>query len=74
MEGHLLSKGLNVAEASISSSLQRLCPDGYQLRRTNTNCTNPARYSANYFGHKLHVDQNEKLAVSGVTRVLAPGG
>ena len=41
MKGHL-SKGLNVAEARISSSLQRVCRDGYQSRRTNTDRTNPA--------------------------------
>ena len=75
MKGHLLSKGLNVSEARISSSLQRVCPDGYQSRRTNTiNRTNPIRYSANYYGHKLHVDQNEKLATYGVTHVLARDG
>ena len=75
MKGHLLSKGLNVSEARISSSLQRVCPDGYQSRRTNTiNPTNPVRYSANYYGHKLLVDQNEKLATYSVTHVLARDG
>ena len=37
-------------------------------------CTNPIRYAANYFGHKLHIDQNEKLAGFGVTHVLARDG
>ena len=75
MKGHLLSEGLNVAEARISSCLQRVCPDDYQSRITNTiNRTNPVRYSANYFGHKLHIDQNEKLALCGVTHVFACDG
>lgn len=75
MKGHLLSKGLNVSEARISCSLQRVCPDGHHASRTNTvSRTNPVRYSANYFGHKIHVDQNEKLVFYGVTHVLARDG
>ena len=30
---------------------------------------NPKVYKADYFGHKLHVDQNEKLVMYGVTHV-----
>ena len=75
MKGHLMSKGYSIAEARISVSLQRVCPDGYQSRRTNTvHRTNPIRYAANYYGHKLHIDQNEKLAGFGVTHVLARDG
>ncbi len=36
--------------------------------------SNPRIYIANYFGHKLHVDQNEKLVHYGVTYVLARDG
>ena len=32
---------------------------------------NPTPYYAEEFGHKLHMDQNEKLAIFGVTYVLA---
>ncbi|XP_052249306.1 uncharacterized protein LOC127857051 [Dreissena polymorpha] len=35
---------------------------------------NPIPYYAEYFGHKLHMDQNEKLAMFGVTHVLAIDG
>ena len=28
-------------------------------------------YNAAYYGHKLHMDQNEKLAMFGVTHVVA---
>jgi len=35
---------------------------------------NPIPYYAQYFGHKLHLDQNEKLAMFGVTHVLAIDG
>ena len=35
---------------------------------------NPIPYYAEYFGHKLHMDQNEKLVMFGVTHVLAIDG
>ena len=35
---------------------------------------NPVVYRANYFGEKLHFDQNEKLVMYGVTHVLAVDG
>jgi len=35
---------------------------------------NPVPYRANYFGEKLHFDQNEKLVTYGVTHVLAVDG
>ena len=38
------------------------------------NRLNPIRYSANYFGHKLHIDQNEKLVSFGVTHIVARDG
>ena len=36
--------------------------------------TNPRLYTPLYFGHKLHIDQNEKLVHYGVTYVLARDG
>ena len=35
---------------------------------------NPVPYSAEYFGHKVHIDQNEKLVMYGVTHVCARDG
>ena len=35
---------------------------------------NPIPYHAEYFGHKLHMDQNEKLNMFGATHVLAVDG
>ena len=35
---------------------------------------NPIPYHVEYFGHKLHMNQNEKLAMFGVTHVLAIDG
>ena len=48
----------------------------YQVQR-NTNIarkTNPYPYHAVYFGHKLHMDQNEILAMYGLTEVSACDG
>ena len=35
---------------------------------------NSVPYNAAYFGHKLHLDQNEKLVMFGVTHVIAVDG
>lgn len=75
MKGHLAVRGFRVSEALVDASLKRVCPDGHEARRSNTiNRLNPIRYQANYFGHKLHVDQNEKLITYGVTHVVARDG
>ena len=75
MKGHLEAKGMKISESRIGQSLQRVCPSGHTARRTNSvNRLNPVRYSANYFGHKLHIDQNEKLVSFGVTHVVARDG
>ena len=75
MKGHLAAKGMKISESRIGASLQRVCPSGHHARRTNSvNRLNPIRYSANYFGHKLHIDQNEKLINFGVTHIVARDG
>lgn len=35
---------------------------------------NPVPYHADYMGHKLHMDQNEKLGMFGATHVVAVDG
>ena len=75
IKGHLDATGFRVSESRISESLKRICPDGHEARRSNTiNRVNPTRYQAKYFGHKLHVDQNEKLVEYCVTHVIARDG
>ena len=75
MKGHLSANGLNVAQYRVGESLKRVHPTGNEARRTNTvQRTNPVHYSANYFGHKLHIDQNEKLVMYGVTHIVARDG
>ena len=46
-----------------------------QARRNSTaRLENPKTYRADYFGHKLHCDQNEKLVMFGVTHCCAIDG
>lgn len=76
MTGYLRNRhGLKVGEKKIGKSLSRVAPGNHQSRRTDTaRATNPIPYRADYFGHKLHVDQNEKLVMYGVTHVVAIDG
>ena len=74
MKGYLDSKnnGTFAAEGRVGKSLIRVCPFYHQQRRQGTERqTNPVPYVAEYYGHKLHLDQNEKLAHVGVTHVCA---
>ena len=75
MKGYLDSKGIFVSEPKIAKSLERVAPDSFQSRRHNIiDRTNPHPYAANYFGHKIHLDQNEKLVMFGTTHIIAVDG
>ena len=75
MCGLLAAEGVRVSEQRVGQSLRRVAPGNHQTR-----CSNSARrlipvpYHANYFGHKLHIDQNEKLAMYGCTHICASDG
>ena len=44
----------------------------HQAHRTATaKKLNPVPYRVDYFGHKVHIDQNEKLVMYGVTHICA---
>ncbi|XP_065894563.1 uncharacterized protein [Dysidea avara] len=75
MTGLLSSHGVQVSQNRVGDSLGRVNP-GYQSARNTATShqTNPVPYHADYFGHKLHVDQNEKLVMYGVTHVTAVDG
>ena len=46
-----------------------------QARNNNTaRMLNPIPYRADHFGHKLHLDQNEKLVMYGGTHMIAVDG
>ena len=75
MTGLLASQGLRVSQAWVGEALKQANPLYHYKRNTSTaKLMNPVRYSADYFGHKVHVDQNEKLAMYGVTHVCARDG
>ena len=75
MTGLLSSQGLHISERRVGESLGRVNPTYHQARQTATaRQMNPVPYRADYFGHKLHIDQNEKLVMYGVTHVCAIDG
>ena len=54
------------------SAMVSVSPAYVERRHTTTyHQINPTPYYAEYYGHKLHIDQNEKLARFGVTHVAA---
>lgn len=56
-------------------ALQQVNPSHQQARATRANRRlNPIPYHASYFGQKLHIDQNEKLVMFGVTHICAIDG
>ncbi|XP_068683153.1 uncharacterized protein [Montipora foliosa] len=74
-KGFLSCNGIEVAEKRIASSLARVNPANHCQRQDRTEqLTNPIPYAAEYFGHKLHIDQNEKLVMYGVVHVCAIDG
>ena len=56
-------------------SLNNTTPSYVQQRHAHSyRQLNPTPYYAEYFGHKMHMDQNEKLTRFGVTHVAASDG
>ena len=75
MTGHLRSQGLKFGERQIGDALRRINAPANARRRQNAGRSfNPRTYNADYFGHKIHFDQNEKLVMYGVTHVAAIDG
>lgn len=75
MTGFLASQGFRVAQNRVGLALQRVHPYHQSCRRNTVNRqVNPIPYTAAYFGEKLHIDQNEKLIMYGVTHVCAIDG
>ena len=63
MTGFIKQKyGISIRQNKIGKALPRVAPHYHQRRKSNTaRMTNPIPYRANYFGYKLHLDQNEKI-------------
>jgi len=75
MTGLLASQGCHVAQSRVGDSLSRVSP-GYYAQRANQaeRPRNPVPYTSRYFGEKVHIDQNEKLILFGVTHICAVDG
>ena len=73
LTGLLASEGIRIAEKRVGLSMQTLAPHQHKARLLNV-ALNPHPYTANYFRHKLHVDQNERLVMYGVTHAMAIDG
>ena len=75
LNGLLRSDGIVVGEQRIRAAMSNATPTYIQRRQQYTyHQMNPAPYYAQYFGHKIHFDQNEKLVRFGVTHVAASDG
>ena len=75
MKGYLSAQGIRIGEKRIGASLQRVDPSRHYTRQQQMHrVTNPVPYRAEYFGEKLHIDQNEKLVMFGATHVCAIDG
>ncbi|XP_068747843.1 uncharacterized protein [Montipora capricornis] len=75
LTGFLKSNAITVSERRVGSSLVRVAPSYHHQRQDRAKQQlNPIPYQADYFGHKLHVDQNEKLVMYGVVHVCATDG
>ena len=75
MTGYLSAQGVRCGEKRVGKSLKRVAPIYHARRESNTHRqTNPIPYSADYFGQKVHIDQNEKLVMFGITHVCAVDG
>lgn len=75
MKGLLAAKGVKAGQRQIAAVLPAVNPTYHHARLTRTaRQLNPIPYHASYFGHKLHVDQNEKLVMFGVTHICAIDG
>ena len=75
MTGLLAGDGIRACQLRVGRSLQRIDPVNHSQRRTTTyRLLNPAPYRSQYFGEKLHIDQNEKMIMFGVTHICAVDG
>ncbi|KXJ07190.1 hypothetical protein AC249_AIPGENE13490 [Exaiptasia diaphana] len=72
MAGYIYSRyGMKVGQRRLQSSLRRVSPVYHEQRRNDlVRRANPVPYYSPYHGHKLHIDQNEKLKDFGVTHNL----
>ena len=75
IQGYMIASGIHISGYRLRSSLPALAPQHHVMRQQDLiERTNPRLHTAHYFGHRLHIDQNEKLVMYGLTYVLARDG
>ncbi|XP_056326001.1 uncharacterized protein LOC130238907 [Danio aesculapii] len=74
MTGYLAAQGVQAAEVRVGQKLAQMHEPYHRARCQGAKNLNPVPYNAEYVGHKLHMDQNEKLCMFGVTHVIAIDG
>ena len=76
MTGLLASEGIQIAEKRVRELMQKMAPYQHKAWQMNdVQQLNPHPYTANYFGHTLHIDQNEnELVMYGVTHAMVIDG
>ena len=75
LTGSLLAQGIHVGEGRVRSAMMEVDPVNYARRQVDiARRFNPVPYNAQYFGHKLHIDLNEKLVHYGCLVVGAIDG
>ncbi|XP_057314337.1 uncharacterized protein LOC130655589 [Hydractinia symbiolongicarpus] len=76
MTGYIANRdNIRVSHNRVGRALAKAAPQNHQRRRTDTaRMVNPIPYRADYFSHKIHYDQNEKLVMYGATHVIAIDG
>ena len=66
---------MRASEVRVGKVLKDITPVYHQARRKDTaRKLNPIPYIAQYFGQKLHINQNEKLVRYGVTHICCVDG
>ena len=75
MTGCLRSMEVSISKIQVGNTLKEICPRAKPNRCMQAGRSfNPKIYKVDYFGHKMLLDQNEKLVMDGITQVVARDG
>ena len=72
MAGYLRQKlGTAIGQNRVRAALAKVHPSNHRKRQNKSERqANPIPYRTDYFGHKLHLDQDKKLVMYGVTHAV----
>ena len=75
LRGLLRAEGICVSQLRLGRSFRRTFPLAHSVRtQTLGRLINPIPYRAEFYGEKIHLDQNEKLVMYGAVHVVAVDG